>query len=299
MLPPLLSYVSFNRLGLVERNLKSLFETAEEFDMHIIDNNSADGTWEYLQSLKEPRIKSLTRLEVNRGPVYAVNLNLTKRRPGQYFITVDNDVKILTGEWIKRFMEIFETFPEVGLLGVQRADPYPEYLPPVTPHVKNGVCYLELKNAKPGEPMDFVPGCCQCLKPELIDVIGYWSEENYYGDAELSARVVNYTPFKAGFTTSIRIDMTQRIECGDCRAKEWCKRDANARTCFELRDSLYKNDNFAKSASWKYKAIFHELEENGRSAYCASVHDEKSMREHLYHRDWALENFKYYEENAN
>lgn len=85
MIPPFLSYITFNRLGLTARSLKSILDTPEDFEMHIIDSNSKDDTWEYIQSLDDSRIKSKTRLDMNLGPVYALNLNLSKRRQEQYF----------------------------------------------------------------------------------------------------------------------------------------------------------------------------------------------------------------------
>jgi hypothetical protein len=73
----------------------------------------------YLQSLTDSRVKSVTRLPVNRGPIYPINLNLTRRRPDQYFIVLESDVYLYAPDWITRFMRVFQTFPEVGLLGVQ------------------------------------------------------------------------------------------------------------------------------------------------------------------------------------
>ncbi len=299
MTPPFLSYITFNRLGLIERNLKALFETTDDFEMHIIDNHSTDGAWEYVQSLEDPRIKSRIQFSLNQGPIYSVNFNLSRRKAEQYFITIDNDVNIETKDWISQFMKVFNTFPEAGLLGVQRGAPYPQYMPPVIPKFKDGICYLQLKNGIVGEPMDFVPGCCQCLRPELIKEIGYWSEENHYGDAEMSPRINNYTSFKAGFMTSIKIDMTQEIDCGKCAANKWCKRASNKETCFEIRDRLYKNKDIAKMMEDKYHKTFKELEEGKRTPFSASVFDGKSMEEHIYYKDWAAESFNFYVNNAN
>ncbi|ATW25388.1 glycosyl transferase [Candidatus Formimonas warabiya] len=298
MTSPFISYVTFNRLGLTERNLKALFQTAEDFEMHIIDNNSQDGTWEFLQELSDPRIKSKTRFDLNYGPIYAVNFNLMKRRPDQYFITIDADVLIKTPNWISCFMDVFNNFPEVGLLGVQRGTPYPPYYPPVVPQVRNTASYLQLQNAFIDTPLDFVPGCCQCLRPELIREIGYWSEENGYGDAELSPRVAHYTSFKVGFVPAIQIDMTQQLGCELCQAQRWCRAPGTSH-CFTIRLSSYKNEAFASSFHWKYLETFRELQDGRRTAYCASQLDPQSMVGHLYHPDWASENFSFYIINAN
>ena len=131
MTPPLISYSTFHRMGLTVRNLNSLLRTTDDFELHIVDNNSQDNTWDYIQSLSDSRIKSRTRFPINFGPIYPINLNLAKRRPDQYFIVLESDVYLYATDWISRFMRVFETFPEVGLLGVPRPIPMPGYEPEV------------------------------------------------------------------------------------------------------------------------------------------------------------------------
>lgn len=304
MPPPCISYVTYNRMGLTAKNLQSILDTTEDFEMHIVDSNSKDDTWEFIESVKDDRIKSKTRLPVNCGPIYALNFNLTRRRPDQYFITLDTDVNMKTKDWISRFMKVFDTFPEVGVLGVIRARPYYQVYPPVIPKSREGVSFLELRNGKVDEVLDFVHGCCMCLRPELIKEIGYWSEENGYGDAELSPRVNNYTSFRVGFMTDIEYNpvvdfsMEQSISCDDCTVRDYCRLDKKKTTCFKLRDDQYKNESFADKFKWKYLETFKELEEGKRTAYCGSIFDLASKEKSLYHQDWVLENFLYYMENS-
>lgn len=52
MVPPFISYVTFNRLGLTVKNLSSILDSTDDFELHIIDNNSTDGTWKYIQKLE-------------------------------------------------------------------------------------------------------------------------------------------------------------------------------------------------------------------------------------------------------
>lgn len=174
MTPPLISYSTFHRMGLTVRNLNSLLRTTDDFELHIIDSNSQDNTWEYIQSLVDNRIKSITKLPINAGPIYPVNLNMTRRRSDQYFIVLESDVYFYVPDWITRFIRIFQTFPEVGLLGIPRVNSLPAFQPDVVPVVKNGVSYLQLKSSEIGTIKNFIPGHCQCLRPELINIIGYW-----------------------------------------------------------------------------------------------------------------------------
>ncbi len=299
MEPPVISYSTFHRMGLTVRNLTSLLRSTDDFELHIIDNNSQDDTWDYIQTLNDSRIKSRIRFPLNFGPIYPINLNLTRRRPDQYFIVLESDVYLYASDWISRFMKAFETFPEVGLLGVPRPVPLPGYEPELITMEKSGISYNQLKYCEVGTIRDFVPGHCQCLRPELLNTIGYWCEENSYGDAEISIRINKYTPFKAGLTTDIPIDLTQTIPCQACEGISFCKLDRVTKTCFDIRDSKYKNVSFSTANRWKYFEYFNELNQDKRTVYCASIHDPASYRTHLYHMDWALENFNYYAVNAN
>ncbi|MFU0828330.1 MAG: Glycosyl transferase family 2 [Lachnoclostridium sp.] len=298
-IPPFINFVTFNRMGLTIRNLNNLLDSDEDFELHIIDCNSKDNTWDFIQTLNDKRIKSKTRFTLNLGPIYPLNYSLTKRKPGQYFITVDSDTFIKTKNWIARFMEVFDAFPEVGLLGVVRDNPYPRYIPPVIARQKGDINYLQLKNATVGVDLDFVPGQLQCLRPELIEQIGYWSEENGYGDAELSPRVVHYTNFTAGYLTTVEIDMTQYIGCNVCQGRHLCKLSRSVNSCFSLSKTSNYNESFVRKHGWKYLETFKELAEGKRTAYCASVHDPESLKKYYYNHVWASENFDYYIKNSN
>jgi glycosyltransferase involved in cell wall biosynthesis len=299
MIPPIISYVTFNRLGLTVKNLTSILESTDDFEMHIVDNNSTDGTWEYIESLNDKRIISKTQIGINVGQIYATNLNLLRIRPEQYFITVDNDVYIETKDWISRFMKVFNTFPEVGLLGIKRGEPYPEYYPPVTQKSKDGISYLELIHSTPDVERDFIPGCCQCLRPELIKQLGYWSEENCAGEAELSLRVNNYSTFSAGFMTDICIKMPQALDCTECQYNSLCKFNKSSETCFSSYHELYKNGDFMKRYKWKFDETIKDMRSGKRPIYCASSLDAESMENHIFTLEWALDNFKFYIENSN
>jgi len=299
MTPPLISYITFNRLGLTVRSLSSILESTDDFELSIIDNFSNDGTWEYIQGLTDSRIKSKVRIEINAGQIYALNLNLSRRRPKQYFITIDNDVCIKTKDWITRFMQVFETFPEVGLLGVQSFGPHLEELPPVVSRVKNGIFYLKLDKALSNPEQHFVPGFCMCLRPELLNIIGYWCEESCFGDIEISNRVNNYTDFSTGFLTTISVEMPQKIECGDCSYQARCALDKKNETCFTDYLKFYKNDEFKKKFRWKFEETLKDLKSGARPVYCASSNDAGSMSNNVFNMEWAVENFKYYIKNAN
>lgn len=297
--PPYINFTCFNRLGLTIKNLNNLLDSDEDFELNILDCNSKDNSWDYIQSLNDRRIKSRIRFDKNCGPIFAVNFGLSRRKPQQFYIVIDSDTYIKTKNWIARFMEIFNVFPEVGLLGLMRDNPYPRYLPPVIPRVRGDVSFLELKNADINTQMDFVPGQLQCLRPGLINEIGYWSEENGFGDAEISPRVVHFTKYKVGFVTTIEIDMTQKITCEECMGKPLCTLSRSICDCFAMSQTYNKNESFVTKNTWKFKQSFQELNDAQRTAYCASIHDPESVKTHLYHADWAYDNLNHYIINAN
>lgn len=288
---PLVSFVTWNRLGLTQRNLKALLRSSDDFELYIADNNSRDGTWEYLEALQDPRILRKTRFDANRGPVYAGNYHLSFRKPGQYFITVDNDVNIHNENWIGRFMETFRLFPEAGLLGAVSCEYARRNRQLLIRREKDGCCYLQSVNG-------FVEGCCQCIRPEVLGLIGYWSEECCVGDMELCRRVRSYSPYTTGFIPSIEIDQLQQIPCHECGIKEKCHLPAVG-TCFDIHKASYRNPQFRNRFQWKYQRLLDELESGRRPVYCASIHDPESMKAAGYNRHSSEENFRYYIDNAN
>lgn len=292
MTPPLVSFITWNRMGLTVRNMTALLQTEDDFELHIVDSNSLDDTWDYLMSISDPRIKAVTRLDKNRGPVYAANYNLSRRKKDQFFITVDSDVNIHTPHWITRFMEAFEAFPEAGLLGAVSDRYYKSYRLPLVKRQAGEIYYLKLCKG-------FVEGCCQCFRPEVLELLGYWSEENCLGDVEMSYRVGKYTPYTSGFFPGVELDQEQYIACDACGGKRWCKLINAGTDCFRLREEKYRNPQFRNRYGWKYEQWLKESEKSGKEAFCASVHDEEAFRAHGYDKKSAEENFRFYELNSN
>lgn len=296
MAPPFISYITFNRLGLTAKNLSTILSSTDDFEIHIIDCNSKDGTWDYIMSLDDSRIKSKDHLEINHGKTYALNMNLIRRSPDQYFFVVDNDVSIETNDWISKFLKVFEVFPEVGLLGVHTND---EYIPPVIPQSKDNVSYQELDGNTADAEKNYIPGNFMCLKPELIKELGYFCEENYLDAVDLTYRVCNLTDYKAGFVTDVSIQMPQSITCAACDYAEKCKLDKDTNTCFTKYKKMNKNAEFLQKNKWKFEETMRDMKSGARPAYCASLLDATSTKEHIYNMDWAMENFYYFIRNAN
>lgn len=292
MIPPLVSFIAWNRMGLTVRNLTALLDTKDDFQLHIVDNNSLDGSWEYINELKDNRIVARTKLAINQGPIHAANYNLSKRRKEQFFIILDNDVNIHTSDWVSRFMDNFKAFPELGLLGAVSKEYFDRYRLPLVKQQFEDSFYLQVQRG-------FVEGCCQCFRPELLELLGYWSEENCMGDVEICHRIANYTPYKMGFIPGIEIDQIQFVHCDSCCGKSRCSLNKQGKNCFDIHREKYNNPRFRNTYGWKYEKCILEMEKCTRKTFCASIHDEDSLKEHRYDRQSAEENFRFYRDNAN
>jgi len=279
---PLVCFVTWNRAGLVARNLTALLKTTDDFQLCIIDNNSTDGTWKFIEKLEDDRILCKKRMELNRGYVYSANYVLHKRAKEQYFISIDSDVCIHTNGWVKKFMTAMETFPEVGLLGT---------LPDVERYLDSRK--LPYNKISVGEVSYYqqrtVWGGCICLRPELFESIGYFNEETGKADYDLWARINNFTDFKMGYISDIHIDSIQKIPCGDCLKKDDCDLYKTAITCFDIHNKGYKHKEFTEVMADKHNEFIRSVKSGKRPLYCASIHDEKSLINHYYNRQWAEE----------
>lgn len=290
MIPPMVSFVTWNRAGLNARNLTALLNTTDDFELYIIDNASVDDSWEFIMGLDDPRIKLRKRFGVNRGLVYAMNYILNKRKKEQFYITLDSDVQLLTLDFVHQFMEVMETFPEVGLLGAVRKTYFTE---------KNIKCQMAIQNNIGYYPYDAIVGSCICIRPEVFEYLGYWNEETCGADMDISARINKMTPFRTGFIPSIHIDQTQRISCVECIMKENCTLITKGENCFDLYDSKYKHREFSKIIQVKEANYLQELSSGKRTAYCASIHNMQSILGHVYNFESANENFEFFIKNAN
>lgn len=290
MIPPMISFVTWNRAGLNAQNLTALLNTTDDFELYIVDNGSKDDTWEFIQDLKDERIKLKERFEVNRGLVYAMNYILKKRKKGQFYITIDSDVQVLTKDFVSQYMKVMDAFPEIGLLGAIRDTFFTE---------KKLSCPLITRNNVSYYPFHVVVGCCVCIRPEVFDYLGYWNEETCGADIDISARMNKMTPYKTGFIPTIHIDQTQKISCETCLLKDKCTLIKRNENCFDLYESKYKHREFSKIIQVKEAVYLQELYAKKRTAYCASIHDSVSLENYVYNQESANENFEFFIKNAN
>lgn len=287
---PMVSFITWNRAGLTARNLTALLKTTDDFELYIVDSNSTDDTWKFLMTLNDPRIKEIKKLDLNRGCAYAVNYIMSKRKKSQFFFHLDSDSYMVTSNWISKFMEVMNTYPEVGAASTVKPSILSYY---------SIFCNALERDGVEIEECSAMVGNCICIRPELIDVLGYFNEETGRCDSDYSMRINKFTNYKMALVRDIVIDQKQKIECSECIIKDMCKVKERNTTCFEIRNSKYQNAIFEKKSKDLVIRYYKEIEEGIRTPYCASIHDEKSMSDHYYDRERAEEIFKYYIDNAN
>lgn len=297
MIPPLISFVCYNRLGLTSQNLKALLATTDDFELYIVDNGSTDGTWDYLQSVNDPRIKEKKRFDVNRWLIYGINYVISHRKPGQYFICMDNDVYMHTPDFATKFITLLEAFPDLGMVGAIYNNWLEEGL-----RKKAIISYKEFKKDDLSYTSIYpvVNGCCLCFKPEVLDTVGYFCEETFGADGEMCNRINIKTKWHIGIVPYdyIKITQPQALYCRDCLCKDSCNMSVPIGTlpgCLSLysanRDKFVE---FNKIRIKKLDAYYADLVNNRRTVYCASVHDPESLKNYYYNKEWAEENFDYF-----
>lgn len=107
---------TYNRLNRLKKILPSFLDTAvRDVQFIIVDNNSQDGTWDYLRQLK----KTDRRIEIYRN---CQNVGGTKtifrgycevKSPYAIFLADDD---LMIGDYIKRCLEIFESHDDVSMI---------------------------------------------------------------------------------------------------------------------------------------------------------------------------------------
>ena len=109
-------FTTYNRLKYTKKSLPALLDNTRGYgEIYIIDNNSTDGTVEYLKSLSDPAIKVIKYNDTNKGVAGAMNqfFNIIKDKH-EYFAKVDNDT-IVPKNWLFDMVSVLE-FEDVDFI---------------------------------------------------------------------------------------------------------------------------------------------------------------------------------------
>lgn len=167
-----ISILCHNKLEITRVCLESLLQESDcSFEILIADNGSTDGTWKYLTSLKEKRVRAFK--QENVGFIRGHNQNLL-RAHGEYFIVLNNDVEVETG-WLVPLLAPFID-SEVKLTG-----PFGAKLK----KTGQGV-------ATSRDDYDYLEGACLAIPTAFAKEVGLFNELldfMYSEDADLALRL--------------------------------------------------------------------------------------------------------------
>jgi len=183
--------------------LKSLIKHSQNFtyELIIIDNNSQDGTVELIESKYPDSI--LIKNEANKGVAPARNQGL-KIAKGRYILILDADMELVENS-LKKMLTFMDSNPDVGLCGCKLLDTdrIMQYscknFPSVFSLLARRLEFISfVKNSnilkhhimadfdhKGIKEVDYVIGACQFYQKSLIDKIGYYDENIFYGPEDL------------------------------------------------------------------------------------------------------------------
>lgn len=184
-----------------------------ETEIFVIDNNSEDGSVEYLRNLHPQAI--FIQNNQNIGFSKANNI-AAKRAKGQYILFINPDT-IVAENVIEECVNLLDNNQEIGATGVKMHCANGVYAPeskrgvptPMTAFYKfSGLCSMFPKNKKFGKyylgqldnkkraQIEILSGAFMFIRHEVIDKVGCFDEEYFmYGeDIDLSYRIM-----KAGY----------------------------------------------------------------------------------------------------
>jgi glycosyltransferase involved in cell wall biosynthesis len=105
----------YNAAAFIRESVSSILEqSCGDFELIIIDDHSTDGTFDYLQSLTDPRIRLQGKTE-NRGLVHSLILGFGMVR-GEYIARMDGD-DISEKTRFEKQLAFMEAHPEVVCCG--------------------------------------------------------------------------------------------------------------------------------------------------------------------------------------
>lgn len=111
-MPPLISVnlPTFNRARFIAQAIDSVLrQTFADWELNIVDNCSTDGTWEIVNSYKDPRIRTF-RNEENKGMVFSWNRAVELSR-GQYVCFLADDDWFAPSR-LEKLLQFLQDHPE-------------------------------------------------------------------------------------------------------------------------------------------------------------------------------------------
>ncbi len=195
--------VSHNNKGILPRNLDALKKQSyKNFDVFIVDNDSNDGTEEFIRK-NYPEINFVS---LSAGVSEKRNFAI-KNSKAEYIITLDSDA-VMTKDWVKRAVEYMDEHKNVGiccgkLIGMNGLIDYAGSITALTGGVGDiGHGDTNKQEYNCFRRISAMTTAGAIIRKKMIEDIGGFDEDYYYGyeDADIGLRanfagwIVVYNP---------------------------------------------------------------------------------------------------------
>lgn len=171
--------VSFNRLDILEKNIKKYLEWSDRYNLEavFVDNNSTDGSAQFIKELKKSPLVKINLLNENIGVGPGRNIGRAQvSRP--FCINVDDDT-VMELEDLISMVNYMRSDQEVGAL---------------SPRIVQGETgELQTPSLKVGDLIANYHGACHLIRTDLMHKVGDIDKECNFGAEELdfSIRIFN------------------------------------------------------------------------------------------------------------
>ncbi len=193
--PTVISILALNNLALTKQCLESIFEnTTAPYEVCVVNQASADGTREYLDSL-EDKIDAV-HLPKNVGFIGGNNL-VMDRYPDRDIVLLNNDTLVEKG-WLKALEGCAYSDSSIGIVGAKLVYPGGKLQEAGGEIFKDGSGRNIGKNDDPERhiynvcrDVDYCSGACLFVKRVVLDKVGYLDEifsPAYWEDTDLCFR---------------------------------------------------------------------------------------------------------------
>lgn len=196
--------ISWNALNFLKKCLGSLYARNKSCDFNIIliDNNSDDGTEDFVKKYYPDIL--YYKNEVNRGVGPARNQGI-KLAKGKYVLILDVDTEFITDDALIKLVNYMDENPDVGLTGAKLISNdgsvqksclrFPSVWVKLLvrfenyPVVRNlsifKKYYLEDQDLSKATQVDYVIGAFQFIRKSAIEQIGMYDEKIFYGPEDI------------------------------------------------------------------------------------------------------------------
>ncbi len=210
--------ITWNAKNFLINCLNSLYEKNinQSFELIIIDNNSTDGSLEFITENFPQTILIKNTFNKGVGPARNQGLKIAK---GKYILILDVDTKFITNNGLQLLYDFMEQNKKIGIAGARLLFPDDEIqhscrrFPSVmvklfnrferVGKIKNSEAlkehYMLDKDHEKIQKVDYVIGAFQFIRRELIEKIGFYDEKIFYGPEDidfcLRAKKVGYDTY--------------------------------------------------------------------------------------------------------